>query len=178
MPKSFKRAVEYAGTSLVGHIEIGYRDLVRIFGEPHDSGDGYKTDAHWALRFDDGTIATIYNYKDGKNYCGEAGMPVEKITDWHVDGKGEGALESVRAVVKETLSTVPDAIVSYAPQVIADNSGEFCGNALRFATRTEAEASVQDLASRWMLVRETRVVKTDDAVNYVRIDGRDMPLGA
>ena len=61
---------------------------------------------------------------------------------------------------------------SYAPQVIADNSGKFYGNALRFATREEAEANVAHLASRWMLVRETRVVETDDPVNYRWVNGR------
>ena len=65
---------------------------------------------------------------------------------------------------------------SFAPQVIADNSGKFCGNALRFATREEAEASVRDLMNRWMLVTDTRVVETDDPVNYTRVDGRDVPI--
>ena len=66
---------------------------------------------------------------------------------------------------------------SYAPQVVADNSGKFCGNALRFATREEAEASVQSLATRWMLVTDTRVVETDDPVNYEHTDGRDKHVG-
>lgn len=63
---------------------------------------------------------------------------------------------------------------SFAPEVIADNSGKWCGNALRFATREEAEANVADLASRWFLVRETRVVESDDAVNYEWIPGQGL----
>jgi hypothetical protein len=55
---------------------------------------------------------------------------------------------------------------SYAPQVIADNSGQWVGNALRFATREEAEANVHDLLMRWTMVRATRVVESDDPVNY------------
>ena len=55
---------------------------------------------------------------------------------------------------------------SFAPEVIADSSGEWCGNALRFATRAEAELNVQALMMRWMLVRETRVVESKDPVNY------------
>ena len=35
--------------------------------------------------------------------------------------------------------------MSFKPEVIADSSGRWCGNALRFATREEAEANVQDL---------------------------------
>jgi len=62
--------------------------------------------------------------------------------------------------------------MSWAPEVIADSSGKFCGNALRFATRAEAEANVRDLMMRWFAVRETRVVESDDPVNYQWIDGR------
>jgi hypothetical protein len=61
---------------------------------------------------------------------------------------------------------------SFKPEVIADNSGQWCGNALRFATREEAEANVQDLMMRWLLVRETRVVESDDEPNYRWADGR------
>ena len=56
--------------------------------------------------------------------------------------------------------------VSYAPEVIADDSGVWCGNALRFATREEAKKNVRDLSWRWMAVRETRVVTSQDPVNY------------
>jgi hypothetical protein len=56
--------------------------------------------------------------------------------------------------------------MSWKPEVIADNSGKFYGNALRFATREEAEKNVADLRSRWLLVTETRVVESDDPVNY------------
>jgi hypothetical protein len=62
--------------------------------------------------------------------------------------------------------------ISYAPEVIADNSGKWCGNALRFATEAEAQANVRDLAARWYLVRETRVVESHDPINYRYIDGK------
>ena len=55
---------------------------------------------------------------------------------------------------------------SYAPEVIADSSGKWCGNGLRFATRAEAEANVANLASRWFAVRDTRVIESSDPVNY------------
>lgn len=61
---------------------------------------------------------------------------------------------------------------SWAPEVIADSSGKWCGNALRFATKEEAEANVQDLHSRWMLVSQTRVVPSDDPVNYRWVGGK------
>ena len=62
--------------------------------------------------------------------------------------------------------------MSFKPEVIADNSGQWSGNALRFATREEAEANVQNLMMRWFAVRETRVVESDDPVNYRWEEGR------
>lgn len=59
---------------------------------------------------------------------------------------------------------------SYRPMVLVD--ADFAGNALRFATREEAEANARDLMSRWMAVREIRVDESDDPVNYRWIDGR------
>ena len=58
------------------------------------------------------------------------------------------------------------------PEVIADTSGNWCANALRFATREEAEANVHDLMMRWLAVRETRVVESDEPVYHHYVDGR------
>lgn len=66
--------------------------------------------------------------------------------------------------------------MSWKPEVIADNSGKWCDNALRFATRIEAEQHVQNLASRWILVRKTRVVESPDPVNYIYLDGHLKPV--
>jgi len=56
--------------------------------------------------------------------------------------------------------------MSWNPEVIADNSGKWCGNGLYFATKAEAEAYAQDLSWRWTLVRDKRAVESDHAVNY------------
>jgi hypothetical protein len=60
--------------------------------------------------------------------------------------------------------------MSWAPEVTTDSTGKFYGNALRFATKDEAEAQVKDLSFRWFAVRETRVIETDDPVNYKYVD--------
>ncbi len=46
-------------------------------------------------------------------------------------------------------------------EVIADSSGKFCGNAQEFETQVEAESAARNLESRWMLVREWRVLEFD-----------------
>jgi hypothetical protein len=55
---------------------------------------------------------------------------------------------------------------SFKPEVIADNSGEWCANGQCFATEDEARKAVTDLSFRWIAVRETRVVPSDDEVTY------------
>jgi hypothetical protein len=62
--------------------------------------------------------------------------------------------------------------MSWKPEVIADSSGEWCGNALRFATKKEAEDNVFNLSMRWTAVRETRVVESDEPVNYTYHNGQ------
>lgn len=83
------------GTSLQGEVEASYAELCSLFGSHHD-GDGYKVDAEWYVQFDDGTIATIYNWKNGKNYEGENGLPLEQIDSWHVGGNSTQAETNVQ----------------------------------------------------------------------------------
>ena len=47
----------------------------------------------------------------------------------------------------------------YKVEVIADSLGNWCGNGLTFDTESDAEAYARDLAYRWTLVEEWRVVK-------------------
>lgn len=84
------------GTSLVGYVDVSYADLVATFGEPNAPGDGYKVDAEWLFVTDDGEPVTVYNYKDGRNYCGDEGKDVADIRDWHVGGNSARAIEAVR----------------------------------------------------------------------------------
>jgi hypothetical protein len=87
-------------TCLQGYVKVSYADLVKKFGEPID-GDGYKVDAEWVIKFKNGEVATIYNYKDGKNYNGESGMSKENITEWHVGGHKKLVVGLVEEVLKE-----------------------------------------------------------------------------
>lgn len=47
----------------------------------------------------------------------------------------------------------------YKVEVIADSSGKWAGNGLRFDTQQEAESYALDLQARWTAVREWRVVE-------------------
>lgn len=56
--------------------------------------------------------------------------------------------------------------MSFKYEVIADNSGQWCSNGVRFATREEAESAAYSKMMAWTLVRDTRVVESDEPVNY------------
>jgi hypothetical protein len=76
------KSFSIVGTSLMGYCDANttYAELVACFGEPETDIDGEKVDAEWCIKFEDGTIATIYNYKNGRNYLGKEGMDVVDMT--------------------------------------------------------------------------------------------------
>ena len=76
-----------------------YSKLKKVFGEPGPS-DGYKSDAEWEIEFEDGQVATIYNWKNGKNYKGYNGTPKTKITNWHIGGKSKVVLTRIEFLLK------------------------------------------------------------------------------
>ena len=87
------------GTHLQGVMDVDYQKLVQIFGEPDLRGsDDFKSDAQWILMTEAG-IATIYNYKNGKNYLGEEGLEVERITEWHIGGHTPAVVEKVKVAL-------------------------------------------------------------------------------
>jgi hypothetical protein len=53
---------------------------------------------------------------------------------------------------------------SWKPEVLV--SGKWAGNALRFATKEEAEESGNELLSRWFVPVDSRAVQSEDEVNY------------
>lgn len=88
------------GTSLQGHVNIKYHELVGLFGEPSD-GDGYKVQKEWVLRFEDGTVATIYDWKWGDDYNGEGnGTYYTEVPEWNIGGHNINAVHCVLDVIK------------------------------------------------------------------------------
>jgi hypothetical protein len=85
-------------TSLFGEITTDYKKIVNLLGEPNAETDGYKVDAEWELEMNGKTI-TIYNYKDGKNYCGRHGLPLSKIKNWHI-GSEEDISEEIKILAE------------------------------------------------------------------------------
>lgn len=55
--------------------------------------------------------------------------------------------------------------MSWTSEVVVDPSGKWTGNGCFYATKSEAEAAVADLKTRWSLVTDTRVLESDKPVN-------------
>ena len=85
---TFTKNADTSGTGLVGKVTTTYAALVHAFGIP-DNFNGDKTTAEWRLRFDDGTVASIYDWKEPSTPMG--------LHRWHVGGKSVKALLRVEA---------------------------------------------------------------------------------
>ena len=74
------------GTSGKGGFVCKYETLVKVLGEPLKGSDDFKTQAEWNIEYKDGTITTIYDWKQGKGYLGEQGIEPEDVVEWNVGG--------------------------------------------------------------------------------------------
>jgi len=78
----FTNGADVNGTSLKGYVTTDYDELVACFGQPDfgpDDHGGDKVTCEWSLEFEDGTVATIYEWKHGytpRNRC-----------QWNIGGK-------------------------------------------------------------------------------------------
>lgn len=77
------------GTHLQGYIVATLDQIEDTFGEPV-LGDGYKTTTEWSIEFEDGTIATIYDWK--RDSAPTYGQTIE----WNVGGFTHDAVLRVR----------------------------------------------------------------------------------
>jgi hypothetical protein len=81
---------EANGTHLQGYMEAYYHELVEVFGEPEGGGD--KTTVEWVLSFADGTVATIYDWKEYETPMG--------LYRWHIGGRNYKAVDRVTRAYK------------------------------------------------------------------------------
>lgn len=78
--------VSIGGTSRVGRIKATRKELIQQFGEPDNNYP--KSTYHWQIRFGDGTVATIYDYKGRNGY-----LDSDEEATWSVGGRTEDAVE-------------------------------------------------------------------------------------
>ena len=84
------------GSSYKGEITTTYAKLVELFGEPSkNSGDG-KVDVNWKIEFENGTVANIYNWKNGVKY---GNSDIESITEWTIGGYKSECVNLIKELI-------------------------------------------------------------------------------
>lgn len=81
--------IPYSGTCLQGYVVTTYDKIVEVLGEPIT--DIEKSTAHWNIQAPDGTVATIYDWKEWMTPVGEY--------EWHIGGHGPKALLLVEFIL-------------------------------------------------------------------------------
>ena len=95
-------------------------------------------------------------------------------TDWRKAWEAFAAARSRRGDEAEAAPVEPAAIIPPAAPAMLPKSfkaeflvdGKWATNALRFATKAEAEASVSELMSRWYVPEEGRAAESEDPVSH------------
>ena len=80
-------------TALMGYVNTTYARLVEVFGKPLGNSIDGKVNSEWIIRFANGEVATIYNYKTGLT-------PTDDY-DWHIGGNKKWVVAAVSALVAE-----------------------------------------------------------------------------
>lgn len=83
--------IDTNGTHLIDTIDLPYSEILQAFGTPL-TGNFDKVQAEWTIQFDDGEVATIYDWKENRPYWG--------VTDWHIGGHNHIAAERVINILK------------------------------------------------------------------------------
>jgi hypothetical protein len=79
----------------MGLVYTTFDKLKSVFGEPsYSNGDWDKVNAEWVVRFNDGLIATIYDYKTSEIPMG--------LYDWHIGGNKPEVVERVAGLLGVT----------------------------------------------------------------------------
>ena len=101
--------VEPHGTHFQAKFNASYHQLVDTFGLPENLNEKHggltdnKIEVEWSFNYGDGVIATIYNWKNGKNYDPEKGIAVEDMTEWHIGGYDFRAVQCVARSLRDKL---------------------------------------------------------------------------
>jgi len=96
--------IEFEGTSLQGSIHASYEDLVQTFGQPIANHPEPRIEAEWIVLFENGTVATIYNWKNGKKWLGPSGTEIAAINKWNIGGTTKAAFTNVVMSIPSVLA--------------------------------------------------------------------------
>ena len=92
--------IDVNGTSYQGVITETFENLLKVFGTLMGASDDGKVDVEWNIMFNDGVVATIYNWKNGPASMGSNGTNPVNIKTWHIGGKTISAMIDVEEILK------------------------------------------------------------------------------
>ena len=83
---------ESNGTHFQGYLRASVSDLYVAFGEPsyHSDDKDDKTQYEWVLKFDDKIVATIYDYKEYRQF------DTADVLQFHIGGFDKRAVNEVK----------------------------------------------------------------------------------
>lgn len=84
------------GTFFQAIVNAPYHILMDLFQVPMD-GDGYKTQVEWQLIFEDGEVATIYDWKQHK--------PAGLNSIWNIGAKSQQIADRVVELIKKEIES-------------------------------------------------------------------------
>jgi hypothetical protein len=87
------------GTHLQGFVTTTYAHLVEVLGQPKGGSADDKTTCEWQLEFEDGTVATIYDWKSDST--------PKNLYKWNIGGHSRRALK----LLEEVLGTKPKPFI-------------------------------------------------------------------
>lgn len=85
------------GTSHKGYVETTYNTLVKVFGQPKEGSADGKTTCEWRIEFDDGVVATIYDWKTRTT--------PKDLYYWHIGGHTHKALDYLETLLKTNVQS-------------------------------------------------------------------------
>lgn len=89
-------------TSLRGHIKTTRANLTDVFGKPIFYGEGDKVTVEWMIEFDNGVVATVY---DWKRY--DLGIPgLHEVEEYNIGGHEYDAASLVQEALNKRVSLV------------------------------------------------------------------------
>ena len=92
--------IDISFTSLQGYIQATRTQLESVFGAPQDGGGEDKVTTCWDIKFADGSIACIY---DWKRY--EEGAPAaDEVYSWHIGARHKQVEWTVHDTFREALN--------------------------------------------------------------------------
>jgi len=84
-----------SGTHLQGEVVASRRLIESVFGAPTFEDESSKVTTEWVIKFDDGLVATIYDWKRYED--GAPGM--DEVYAWHIGGSVDVVAERVHEVI-------------------------------------------------------------------------------